>query len=392
MPRPLLVLLFLVANPRIDGLSSISSGGKNGKKKKAKESSTSTKAMPRRITSASTQSSGISLKTQLRLVKAVKSSAPEPLRTKQKKVGTKKEKKEDFSDEIRQVRFFERPLLLIDGYNVIFGTDLKDREISEARRKLTADVSMLLTMMGRWDAAKVVFDGREKQSIPDSPNVEVVFTSSGRSADSEIERMTADRRGLGHGATVVVSNDALIRLVADTMGAEILTVDQFQSQVTGARLALSQALETNRIRNRLELMQDSTPSDDDESRERAALQRGLKALLTDVDRRRRFAPLRTFLLSDESDDWHHAALALDRLRDLEVSNVVQAAHLSDWLHHQKLLFGLTETMAPDWWDHPDFQRTIFRRSTTSISMGEDDSTNSTAVNCGVVDDGPSPPR
>lgn len=113
----------------------------------------------------------------------------------------------------------KRGLLVVDGYNVIFKgeryTSLMDESdtadpFEAARERLVSDVAAYA--QGRYEAV-VVFDAAGNVS-PDRPNlpkagVRVVFSETGESADSVIERLVTTARRQPREVTVITSDNTI---------------------------------------------------------------------------------------------------------------------------------------------------------------------------------------
>lgn len=113
----------------------------------------------------------------------------------------------------------KRELLVVDGYNVIFKgeryTSLMDEAdaadpFEAARERLVSDVAAYA--QGRYEAV-VVFDAAGNVS-PDRPNlpkagVRVVFSETGESADSVIERLVTTARRQPREVTVITSDNTI---------------------------------------------------------------------------------------------------------------------------------------------------------------------------------------
>lgn len=113
----------------------------------------------------------------------------------------------------------KRELLVVDGYNVIFKgehyTSLMDESdtadpFEAARERLVSDVAAYA--QGRYEAV-VVFDAAGNVS-PDRPNlpkagVRVVFSETGESADSVIERLVTTARRQSREVTVITSDNTI---------------------------------------------------------------------------------------------------------------------------------------------------------------------------------------
>ncbi|MBA4370741.1 MAG: RNA-binding protein [Coriobacteriaceae bacterium] len=105
-----------------------------------------------------------------------------------------------------------RPLLVIDGYNVIGaepGYRSADDDLEEARARLVADAAVFA--QDEWRCT-VVFDGGGNPDSDGVPHhvsgVAIVFSAYGRTADDVIEALAARSRGRGEPMTVVTSDAA----------------------------------------------------------------------------------------------------------------------------------------------------------------------------------------
>ena len=95
---------------------------------------------PRRITSDGVKRSGLSLRTQLSLVRAV-NNAQAPTKQVREKKKTGITKRNESKANITEV-LYERSLLLVDGYNVVFGSphlkQMSEKSLDQAREALVA--------------------------------------------------------------------------------------------------------------------------------------------------------------------------------------------------------------------------------------------------------------
>ena len=106
----------------------------------------------------------------------------------------------------------QTPLLIVDGYNVIFATtayrDLAEDDLDAARAALVSDVAAYAH--GEWRAT-VVFDAANNPAADgvahEVAGVTVVFSRFGIDADTVIERLARTARDGGE-ATCVVTSDA----------------------------------------------------------------------------------------------------------------------------------------------------------------------------------------
>lgn len=328
---------------------------------------------PPRITSETVGSSGMSLKTQLQLVRATKKKASPPPTLKSKsnkrapdKVAEVKKNSEtrfDGSDGIMD----EPALLLVDGYNMIFATEslaqmVESESLDAARRQLCDMVAKLGAIRG-WRAC-VVFDAGPGSD--DEPNeedrIDVVFTKIDQTADAVIECKAYDRRGLGL-ETYVASNDGLVRLMSRAHGATILTCQQLLADCSAAQEVVALRIQSSNLATAVS--RDLTvpvagidrilrEEDEDGNWDfNTALQRRLigddklkeKA---EVARRRQalFVALDTLLERIDKDP--HDQSLLNTLHELEEQalseNLVDKAEI----RHKKLVIGLLDLIDENW--------------------------------------------
>lgn len=104
-----------------------------------------------------------------------------------------------------------RPVLLVDGYNVIRLTppyrDLAESDMDTARAALVSDVAAYAS--GDWEAT-VVFDGGANRNSTGQPHttsgISVVFSRFGTDADTVIESLARRAREAGRSVEVVTSD------------------------------------------------------------------------------------------------------------------------------------------------------------------------------------------
>ena len=211
---------------------------------------------PRRITSDGVKRSGLSLRTQLSLVRAV-NNAQAPTKQVREKKRTGITKRNETRANVTEV-LYERSLLLVDGYNVVFGSPnlktMSEKSLDQAREALVAGCESVAAARN-WDVV-VVFDApqTDDERIEDvrSPRTTVVFTDRMESADAFIEKVAEERRGLGDGATLVATNDGMIRLMAAARNAGVLNVAGLIDAIEGAEKALASRLKANRNANAMQ--------------------------------------------------------------------------------------------------------------------------------------------
>ncbi|MGI6754651.1 MAG: NYN domain-containing protein [Atopobiaceae bacterium] len=133
----------------------------------------------------------------------------------------------------------KQELLVVDGYNVIFKgeryTNLMDEThpndpFEAAREKLIADVAAYA--QGRYEAV-IVFDAAGNVS-PERPNlpkagVKIIFSETGESADSVIERLVTSARHQPREVTVITSDNTIRAAVGGIpvtrIGSDVLVRD-----------------------------------------------------------------------------------------------------------------------------------------------------------------------
>ena len=211
---------------------------------------------PRRITSDGVKRSGLSLRTQLSLVRAV-NNAQAPTKQVREKKRTGITKRNETRANATEV-LYERSLLLVDGYNVVFGSPnlktMSEKSLDQAREALVAGCESVASARN-WDVV-VVFDApqTDDERIEDvrSPRTTVVFTDRMESADAFIEKVAEERRNLGDGATLVATNDGMIRLMAAARNAGVLNVAGLIDAIEGAEKALASRLKAGRAANAMQ--------------------------------------------------------------------------------------------------------------------------------------------
>ena len=132
--------------------------------------------------------------------------------------------------------------ILVDGYSVLhFWPRLRKL----AGRSLETQRAALIHVLQQYGDAMdcrvtVVFDGYAAKHKPDTTEptsgLEVLFSDAGKTADDVIERFvaTADRPG----NIRVVTSDNLERRTVETLGAQSVSTELFEAEVTAALGAL----------------------------------------------------------------------------------------------------------------------------------------------------------
>ena len=135
-----------------------------------------------------------------------------------------------------------RELLIVDGYNVIYKssryTNLMDETnaadpFERARERLVADVAAYA--QGRYDAT-IVFDaaGNVSSDRPNLPKagVRIIFSPTGESADTVIERLVTSARRTPRAVTVVTSDNTIRATVGGVpvtrVSSDVLVTDVHQ--------------------------------------------------------------------------------------------------------------------------------------------------------------------
>jgi predicted RNA-binding protein with PIN domain len=122
--------------------------------------------------------------------------------------------------------------LIIDGYSLLHRFDpegaRRPARLQSARQKLVRHVEEIAA--GRTDRVTIVFDGREAGGGEgyESPAVEILFSSAGRTADAVIERLVQDCRTPE--TILVVSSDRLERQTVSARGAQTMGCGDFLAE------------------------------------------------------------------------------------------------------------------------------------------------------------------
>ena len=147
--------------------------------------------------------------------------------------------------------------ILVDGYSVLHTwprfTSRKSRALSLAQRR-----EILVRLLGQYGdhigrRVTIVFDGYAAKHKPDTAEpitgVEVVFSDRGKTADDIIERFVgeAERRT----AILVVSSDNVERQTVEVLGAQSMSAELFETEVTAALEALASQVRHHGRRRRL---------------------------------------------------------------------------------------------------------------------------------------------
>mmetsp|Transcript_10369 Transcript_10369/g.34327 ORF Transcript_10369/g.34327 Transcript_10369/m.34327 type:complete len:365 (-) Transcript_10369:26-1120(-) len=318
-------------------------------------------AAPRRITSNSVMGSGMSLKQQIGLVRAInspqrgaavgRSKAPQ-----KRSVSAKKNETDDSNFHVG------RPMVLVDGYNLIFKNRRReedeaadaDFDMDGAREQLISSLCAVAVVRS-WDVV-VAFDAAKTASQLSreraSPRVEVVYTSFDRSADAFIETASYDRRNMGEGATIVATDDGMIRLMASASGATLMSSDQLQRECVAAKNAVSQKLESSRLINEAGLSSASRMNaEDDEYDVSNGLFRKFTGLspaeaLQAAERKRLALTALVRRVAATKKGSEERRTALLELRDVEAR--LETPYRTQTFRNIKKMEGLLEFLDDDW--------------------------------------------
>lgn len=133
-----------------------------------------------------------------------------------------------------------KPLLLVDGYNVIGAWAMAAQKrwpVEECRAQLLVRTEEYAAYLGY--EAVLVYDGthseRRIRSAEQVGDVRIVFTRHGETADQFIERLCDTQPR--HREVRVVTNDAVEQLVVLGRGAARLPAREFLREVAQARAA-----------------------------------------------------------------------------------------------------------------------------------------------------------
>ena len=167
-----------------------------------------------------------------------------------------------------------KPLLIIDGYNLLFHLEseaekekngrregaerkLEDRDLDAKREILMNRLSSYAGFAGHeiilvFDAYRV--RGGQGSKETDGP-LHLVYTAEGETADACIERLVSE---IGKNERVsVVTGDGLIRLTAARSGVLRIGPGEFRTELEEAEANMRQLLERNNLLPHLQSLQDS---------------------------------------------------------------------------------------------------------------------------------------
>jgi predicted RNA-binding protein with PIN domain len=122
--------------------------------------------------------------------------------------------------------------ILVDGYSLLHAWPELAR--GKARYSAAARVELINTLRQYGDAiatpVTVVFDGagpaaQAAQEVPSTPEMEIIYSKAGQTADDIIERVTA--RLVAYGEVMVVSNDIAERDTVISVGGNCCSCSHF---------------------------------------------------------------------------------------------------------------------------------------------------------------------
>ena len=144
------------------------------------------------------------------------------------------------------------PQLLVDGYNVLHAWGLlgksRVRELDLARQRLVEDIRCIHDT--EQCATTIVFDGSGERAARDSSGTdadfEIIFASSGKTADDIIESIVA--KSGQPAACVVATADNLERETVLAAGASCISPDELRAWAERCRKRLARAQTTKSAR------------------------------------------------------------------------------------------------------------------------------------------------
>lgn len=118
--------------------------------------------------------------------------------------------------------------LIIDGYNLMYqdsALDGRRSDLQTARQRLVRRIEQ--TALGMAEKVMVVFDGREdgRDASLDTPQLEVLFSPSNRTADGLIEQMVHDAPNPDR--ILVVTSDWIEQRLVSVFGATVISCREF---------------------------------------------------------------------------------------------------------------------------------------------------------------------
>lgn len=165
------------------------------------------------------------------------------------------------------------PLVIVDGYNIVFKwarlkKHMTKGDTARARQMLIDDVENLASLKG-W-RIEVVFDGGRRATGPlghgageksnkatridqepktsvSKQGVRIVFSGAGMEADSYIERRCMNAKNVTEGhltsSFIVATDDAMIKIAAQSAGALCMSADRFINELKAAKEGMDYRVE-----------------------------------------------------------------------------------------------------------------------------------------------------
>lgn len=145
--------------------------------------------------------------------------------------------------------------ILVDGYSLLHHwKDLapgKARHSDAAREELVHQITRYSDASGT--PVTIVFDGagptRESDALPSNPEVEVIYTRGGQSADQLIERVA--HRMKPYGEVLVVTDDLAERDTVEAAGALISSCSNFIHSLEAAVAEMDRKIKTLNQREKI---------------------------------------------------------------------------------------------------------------------------------------------
>jgi predicted RNA-binding protein with PIN domain len=137
--------------------------------------------------------------------------------------------------------------ILVDGYSLLH--NWQELAAGKARHSHTAREELIHQLTRFYDAEgtplTVVFDGAgrkaEVSTLPPNPDVEVIYTRGGQTADQLIERVATNMRG--YGEVLVVTDDLAERDTVEASGALVSSCANFIQTMKAAISSMEKRIE-----------------------------------------------------------------------------------------------------------------------------------------------------
>lgn len=138
--------------------------------------------------------------------------------------------------------------ILVDGYSLLHSWPELARGL--ARHSAAARTALVNRLRQYGDAIStpitVVFDGagpsaHAAQEVPSTPEMEIIYSKTGQTADDIIERVTA--RLVSYGEVLVVSNDFAERDTVASVGGSCCSCEHFVRSIESSLSEFQRTLE-----------------------------------------------------------------------------------------------------------------------------------------------------